>query len=124
MPTTSSNSFSDLESFIPLFEAGIFKEASSLYVSTGEYLPQATDLLAKLRASNIALADFDWLTWVAEARPYLQNPSQIASASFDDVAKLTTIAIHSDKFNKSLFPHLCSSGFLHQLLLRIRALAS
>ena len=121
---TEENNLTALLAFIPLFEEGAFKDASSLYVSTGEYPPHARELLEKLRSLHIAQENFDWLAWTDSARPYLQEPLKISTASFDDIAKLAAIAVDAQKFNKSLFPHLCSSGFLHQLLIRIRTLCS
>jgi len=111
-----------LFAFIPNFEQGEFKESSSLYITTGEYPPAARDLQNKLKASGLTLPNFDWLTWVDNARPYLQQPETLQAASLDDMKKLITVAAHADQFNKSLFPHLCASGFMHQLLLRMRTL--
>lgn len=110
--------------YIPNFEQGEFKDSSSLYITTGEYPPAARDLQNKLRACGLTLPDFDWLTWVDNARPYLQDPETLKTASLDEVKKLITVAAHAERFNKSFFPHLCSSGFVHQLLLRMRALLS
>ena len=119
-----ATSVTRLLDFIEPLEAGQLKDASSIYISTGECPPAARDLQGKLRNSGLPLRDFDWLAWVAEARPYLQSPETLENASLDDVRKLVTVAVHSDMFNKSLFPHLCSSGFMQHLLLRIRALHS
>ncbi len=118
----NGDALAGLLSFIPLFEQGLFREASSQYVSTGHYSPPAEELLEKLRSAGLAEENFDWMGWIEQARPYLQAPESIGSASLDQVAKLVALATTADRFNKSLFPHLCSSGVLYHLLLRIRAL--
>ena len=119
----SPDSLNAVLAFIPLFEDGSFKETSSLYVSTGEAGPHAIELQAKLRDLGLVPEGFDWMSWIEQARPYLQDPSSISSAGREDVARLVAMAVESGRFNKSLFPHLCSSGVLHQLLLRLRVLS-
>lgn len=118
----SPNTINAALSFLPLFEAGVFKESSSHYVVTGECPPHARDLLRSLAALGLTPEGFDWMSWIEQARPYLQHPESIALADADKVARLTAMAVQSDLFNKSLFPHLCSSGVLYHLLLRLRAL--
>ncbi len=122
-PPLSPPALDAVLAFIPLFEDGVFKETSSVYVSTGEYAPHARELQKKLRELAIAPDGFDWMSWVQQARPYLQNPESISSANAEDVSRLVAMAVESERFNKSLFPHLCSSGVLHHLLLRLRSLS-
>ena len=110
--------------FIPLFEEGVFDQASSVYITTGEYPSHVRELLSLLTALEIHPEGFDWMSWIEQARPYLQDPARIAEADAEAVSRLTALAVQSDRFNKSLFPHLCSSGVLHQLLLRLRALCA
>ena len=117
---TSTDSLSALFQFIPLLEEGAFKSALSVYISTGEHLPAMHDLKAKLCEADLALPDFNWLQWVDQAQPYLQNPTTLSTASLDDLRRLTTIAVNADVLNASLFPHLCSSGFMQHLLIRLR----
>lgn len=110
--------------FIPLFEEGVFENASSVYITTGEYPLHVKELLSILTALEIHPEGFDWMSWIDQARPYLQDPKKISEADAEVVSRLTALAVQSDRFNKSLFPHLCSSGVLHQLLLRLRVLCA
>jgi hypothetical protein len=110
--------------FIPIFEEGVFENASSVYITTGEYPLHVKELLSLLTALEIQPDGFDWMSWIDQARPYLQDPKKISEADAEAVSRLTALAVQSDRFNKSLFPHLCSSGVLHQLLLRLRTLCA
>lgn len=115
----AANQLESLLSFIPVLEGQLLKDAHSTYISTGEYPPQVRDLQQQLKSSGLADDDEDWLAWAEQAQPYLQSPEKILAASSNDLSKLVALATFSEKFNKSLFPHLCSSGFMEMLLKRI-----
>jgi len=108
-----------LLAYIPILQAQLLKDAHSIYISTGEYPPQVRDLQQQLKKSCLAQNDEEWLTWAEEAQPYLQDPEKILSADPESFSKLIALATFSEKFNRSLFPHLCSSGFIEMLLRRI-----
>ena len=108
-----------LFSFIPLFESGAFKDAHSLYITSGECPTPLRDLQDKLQQSGLASPDFDWMGWIDQARPFLQSPEKILSVEDSQLEKLISLAAYSDRFNKSFFPHLCSSGFMEALLKRL-----
>lgn len=110
-----------LVDFIPLLESGALNDAHSLYITTGEYPSALEDLQDTLKKTGLGSADFDWLSWIEDARPFLQSPETIASARPEELKKLISLAAYAEKFNKSFFPHLCSSGFLLALLRRIQA---
>jgi hypothetical protein len=116
------NSLEKLLSYIPRLESGSLAEAQAVYLSTGDYLPELVELEQDLKAAKFHLESFDWLAWADEARPYLQEPARIEEADADTVRKLMTLAANAGRFNKSLLPHLCVSGFLVHLLVRVRAL--
>jgi hypothetical protein len=118
---TSSN-FEKLFTFIPLLESGALKDAHSTYISSGDYDPQVRDLQACLKESGLCPDEADWMAWVDEARSFLQTPETILTADSATVKKLVALATHSEKLNKSFFPHLCSSGFMLMLLKRLHDL--
>jgi hypothetical protein len=119
-----SEPFASLFTLIEPLENGDCQEAQNIYVTTGEYLPLVSELKRELEKTNLAIPDFDWLAHIDEARPYLQNPEQLEHASLDEIKRLVTVAVQSERLNKSLLPYLCSSGFTLALLRRIRALCA
>jgi hypothetical protein len=107
--------------FIPLLESGALNDAHTVYITTGEYPPPIRDLHKQLKTAALAPESHDWLTWTEQARPYLQEPKKIEATDDETFSRLLALATHSERFNKSLFPHLCSSGFMLHLLLRLKA---
>lgn len=116
--------FEPLLAFIPLFEEGIFKDAESQYLSTGEYLPEMEDFVRVVRESGLVKEDFDWLEWIDEAANYMREPQEIVDADFETVQRLATVLVKSGDFNRELLPFLCAKGTAYQLLLRLRALSA
>jgi hypothetical protein len=112
--------FDKLLAFIPILESGALKDAHSSYISSGDYDPQVSDLQSVLKESGLCPDEVDWLAWVDEARPFLQTPETILSADAASVERLVALATYSERFNRSFFPHLCSSGFMLMLLRRLR----
>jgi hypothetical protein len=92
-----------------------------VYITTGEYPPPVRDMKEAFKLAALAPESHDWLAWVDQARQYLQDPKKIETTDEETFSRLLALATHSERFNKSLFPHLCSSGFLLHLLLRLRA---
>jgi hypothetical protein len=117
----TSDRFEALLKFIPILESDALKDAHSVYITTGEYPAPVRDLQEQLKATKLGSEDADWLSSVDLARPYLQEPDKILDADSATLDRLISIATYSEKFNKSLFPHLCSSGFMLALLKRMRA---
>lgn len=117
----TSDRFEALLKFIPILESDALKDAHSVYITTGEYPAPVRDLQEQLKATKVGSEDADWLSSVDLARPYLQEPDKILDADSATLDRLISIATYSEKFNKSLFPHLCSSGFMLALLKRMRA---
>jgi hypothetical protein len=116
--------FATLFQFIEPLERGECDDAQNIYVTTGEYPPLVPAIKTALDRTGLAIPDFDWLAWVDEARPYLQNPVKLQHASLEEVKKLVTLAVYADKFNASFLPHLFASGFMLSLIRRIRALCA
>ena len=110
--------------FIPLFERETFRSAESVYLSTGEYLPEMERLLEAANRCEIKLNDFDWLAWSPEATEYMREPERIKEADADTLRKLLTVLAESNRFNRALFPHLCAKGFVSELLHRLRAVSA
>ena len=113
-----------LISYIPVLDSNILKEAPSIYVSTGTFVPPIDDLRADLIAALEPYNKFDWKYDLEIYQRYLQDPQEIHKVDADMAEKLITLAATADNFNKSLFPELCSSGFILQLLRRLRSLSS
>ena len=102
----TTDRFEALFKFIPILESEALKDAHSVYITTGEYPAPVRDLQNQLKAAKLGTEDADWLSWVDQARPFLQNPTKILDADAATLEKLISIATYSEKFNKSLFPHL------------------
>ena len=117
----SEESVETLFKFIPLLESGAFKDAHSLYITSGECPEPLQELQRALQQSGLADPAFDWIGWIDQARPFLQSPQKVLSSEDSELEKLISLAAYSDRFNRSFFPHLCSSGFMESLLKRIRA---
>jgi hypothetical protein len=116
----TAGSLHDLFAFIPVLESGALNEAHSAYITTGEYPPPVRDLYECLKKSGVASNEIDWMAWVDQARPFLQSPEKILAADTETVDKLLSLATFAERFNKSFFPHLCSSGFMLMLLKRMQ----
>lgn len=119
-----SEPFAALFQLIDPLESGECTNAQSLYVTTGEYQPIALEVRRELEKTGLAIEDFDWLTWIDEARPYLQEPNKLDHAPLEEVKKLVSLAVNSERYNASFLPYLCSSGFMLSLIKRIRALCA
>jgi len=113
-----------LFSYIPVLQTDILHDAPSIYVATGTYVPPIEDLARDLTAANEVAGDFDWLSCLDALRGYMQEPETIRDADLDTAGRLLALAATADRFNKSLLPHLCSSGYVLELLLRLRSLTS
>ncbi len=107
--------------FIPLLESGALRDVHTAYITTGEYPAPLRDLQITFKTAALAPESDNWLAWSEQARPYLQQPERIALSDAETFSRLLSIATHSERFNRSLFPHLCASGFMLHLLKRLQA---
>lgn len=65
-----------------------------------------------------AVAPFDWMTW-HEARPYPDGVG-IESAPIDDVVRMLTVIVRSDRFSDGSLQQAADSGLFGSLLRRLR----
>jgi hypothetical protein len=67
---------------------------------------------------------FDWMAWAAtpEARSLIENPTTIAGASADDLARLLTTIIRGDRFSEGEIAAAYERGTLTAIALRARVL--
>ena len=114
----------EILAFIPFFEQGRFENSESVYISTGEYIPEIGEFLATLRRTDLPLTDFDWLPWADEAKLFMQNTDLIADADIDTLRRLLTVVRDADRFNGELLPFLCAKGVVHRILVRLRTLST
>ena len=71
------------------------------------------------------LTNFDWPTWQStpEAIKLRDNPSTIASATPDQIAKLLTVLIRQERFSDGTLAGAFKSGLLGAILRRAMSLA-
>jgi hypothetical protein len=58
--------------------------------------------------------DFDWMTWLgtAEAQALSATPEKVAAADADDLAKLLTAIVRSERFGDGQLEGALTSGLL------------
>ena len=68
---------------------------------------------------------FDWPAWAssAEGRALLGHPEGVASASADDLRKLMTVYVRSERFGDGTLEAAFESGMLTAIIRRAAALA-
>jgi len=67
---------------------------------------------------------FDWMAWAAtpEARPLIEDPTTIADASAEDLARLLTTIIRGDRFSEGEIAGAFERGTLTAIARRAREL--
>jgi hypothetical protein len=84
--------------------------------------PQAEAFLADVRAW---IQPFDWPSWAASAdgASLLGHPEAVASASADDLRKLLTVYVRSERFGEGSLEAAFTSGMLTAIVRRASVLA-
>lgn len=88
-------------------------------------------LSAQAQAFLTALAEggwvtpFDWTTWIAspEGQALSSGPAAVATASEDDLGRLLTAIVRSDRFNEGSLAGAWESGMLTAIVRRAGVLA-
>jgi hypothetical protein len=84
--------------------------------------PEAEAFLADARARIIP---FDWPEWASgpEGQALLGHPAAVASASADDLRKLLTVHVRSERFGDGTLEAAFASGMLSAIVRRASVLA-
>lgn len=111
----------------PVFRFGTWvpsqqREDGVLVMGWYEPGPEAEAFLADARA---LITPFDWPAWAssADAQALLGHPEAVASASGDDLRKLLTVYIRSERFGDGTLEAAFSSGMLAAIVRRAGVLA-
>lgn len=85
--------------------------------------PQALVFLADARA---IITPFDWPAWASgpEGQSLLGHPEAVASASPDDLRKLLTVYVRSERFGDGTLEAAFDSGMLSAIVRRAGVLAA
>jgi hypothetical protein len=77
-------------------------------------------------AANGWVYPFDWMAWAAgpEGRRLIEDPSLVATASADDLARLLTTIIRGERFSDGEIAGALASGHLLAIVRRAGVLAS
>jgi hypothetical protein len=122
-----------LASHRPAFEAPGFsfgswipaREREDGVIEMGWYEPsaEADAFLADARAMITA---FDWPAWATgpEGRALLGDPEAVASASADDLRRLLTVYVRSERFGDGTLESAFRSGMLAAIIRRAGVLAA
>ncbi len=83
---------------------------------------QARELIAALPVTP----GFAWRDWIGieEARTLLADPARIAEASADQLVKMTTAIVRSDRFTEGSIAGAFESGLLEAIVRRAKVLAA
>lgn len=112
---------------LPTFEAPGFRfgswvpaqERDDEVIVMGWYEPgpEANAFLADARA---AITPFDWPAWASgpEGQALLGHPEAVASASADDLRRLLTVYIRSERFGDGTLEAAFESGMLTAIIRR------
>lgn len=90
----------------------------------GWYEPSAA-AAAFLADARSAITPFDWPAWAAgpDGRALLGHPEAVASASADDLRRLLTVYVRSERFGDGTLEAAFESGMLTAIIRRAEALA-
>jgi hypothetical protein len=103
-----------LAPFLPVLEAGTFDFG---HWDGGQYVfsKQALDLIAAMPVHT-----FDWTKWIStpEAQAMLGDHANIATAMPDQLVKLATSLVRSDRFNEGSLAGAFDSGLLTAIVRR------
>ena len=117
---------------LPVLEAPAFSfgswvasqtdEAGVIHLGWFEPSPGAEAFLADARA---LVTPFDWPSWAASAagRALLDDPTAVASASSDDLGRLLTTLIRSERFGDGTLESAFKRGMLTAIVRRAAVLA-
>jgi hypothetical protein len=85
--------------------------------------PEAEEFLADARAM---ITPFDWPAWASgpEGQALLGHPEAVASASADDLRKLLTVYVRSERFGDGTLEAAFASGMLTAIIRRAGVLAA
>lgn len=88
-----------------------------------EPAPEAEAFLADARAM---ITPFDWPAWASgpEGQALLGHPEAVASASADDLRKLLTVYVRSERFGDGTLEAAFASGMLTAIIRRAGVLAA
>jgi hypothetical protein len=86
--------------------------------------PQAEAFLAALGEGGW-VTPFDWMRWIAgpEGKALSSGPAAVATASEDDLGRLLTAIVRSDRFNEGSLAGAWESGMLTAIVRRAGVLA-
>ena len=86
--------------------------------------PAAEAWRAAVAAGSWVLVGFDWRAWLAgaEARGLRDDPAALAAASSDQLARLLTAIVRSDRFSEGSIEGAFRSGLLLAIARRAAAL--
>jgi hypothetical protein len=86
--------------------------------------PQAEAFLAEVGAAGW-IAPFDWMTWIgsAEGKALSSSPAAVAIASADDLGRLLTMYVRSERFGDGSLEAAYASGMLTAIARRAGELA-
>lgn len=117
---------------LPVFEAPGFRfgewepsrERQDGVIVLGWFKPSA-GAAAFLADLGGWITPFDWMSWAAtpEGRALLDHPEAVASASADDLRKLLTLYIRSERFGEGTLANAFTSGMLTAIVRRAGVLA-
>lgn len=87
--------------------------------------PTAEAFLRAVVGNGWMMIGFDWPTWAstAEAMALRTDPAALADATPDQIAKLLTALIRSDRFNEGTLGDAFESGYIAAIARRAAALA-
>jgi hypothetical protein len=100
------------------------RERDDGVIELGWYEP-GPEALAFLADARALIEPFDWPAWASgpEGQALLGHPEAVASASADDLRKLLTVYVRSERFGDGTLEAAFDSGMLTAIVLRAGVLA-
>ena len=101
------------------------RERDDGVIELGWYEP-GPEALAFLTDARALIEPFDWPAWASgsEGRALLGHPEAVASASADELRKLLTVYVRSERFGDGTLEAAFDSGMLTAILRRAGILAA
>ncbi len=119
-PPYTRDSIGQLLQFLPAFEKGDFQDAADIYLAGGRN-PPLVDKFGQAVYQSGFVFPFDWARW-NEGRKMTSD--DVAQADVLTLRKLLTALVRSEHFHGGALADYCASGFVEQILRRLRELES
>ena len=125
-PELTKEEIQEILRFLPTFSAPGFKaggfDSPEGQLPYCDYSPEVHEFMETLYRLKVVFP-FDWIQWQPTAEPYLNDPTQLATASQDTLCKLLTLHARQERFSEGHLLAAFESGHMVAILNRLDTIA-